>query len=606
MNSRWRFGATQSYSTEAKPLRSARIFRGGWIKELAPGGPEYGRRWIVPAVALYAVTVIAYFVLPAPADFSGSLIGSAVYNHDAVLNAGILEWGYRSLWSPGLRVFDWPAGFPLKNGLAGTENLLGWQLIYSPMRVIGLSVPASYSITLLSSLVISGTTCAALARRLGASIPGALTGGFIFAFNPFHLDHLIHVQTMAICWSPLAILGLDFCLEKRSLQGLIMLVIGIVMTVASGMYFGVFLAGVLPAYAALCWLTGRYRLSAQSVMCIGAGALLCVALLLPIILPYLEFGRDYGRYPHPGSELALSALSLRSLAQTPIWLSAWSSSILAAKGTGWFANAFPGIVTLVLASVGLVEAPAHRAKRNIVVILVVLAAVCLLLSFGPTLQIRPGQSLTLANSLPLPGKIWLYFSAIRWPMRIYMYSTLSLALVASLGASELLDKRRHVWRIPVSMLIMTLLFIELRPATWFVRRSLAIANPLKISDAYAFLAREEDRGGVVELPSRMDSGLATPFATRYVYGGASHLRGVVAFHGSMFPPVLESLRVATHNLPAPAAIQIMRTHGVSRLVVHKNLMPADSAHLITSEMNRQGFPAIFNTGSATVFSLGRR
>ena len=75
---------------------------------------------------------------PPLADFNGILIGSAVYNHDAVLNAGILEWGYRSLWTSGLHVFDWPAGFPLKNGLAGTENLLGWQLIYSPMRAIGL------------------------------------------------------------------------------------------------------------------------------------------------------------------------------------------------------------------------------------------------------------------------------------------------------------------------------------------------------------------------------------------------------------------------------------------------------------------------------------
>ena len=600
-----RFGATQSYSTHAKSLRSASHFSGEHILEQASVEPERDGRWLFAAFALYAFTVIAYFVMPAAADLSSLLIGSALYNHDAVLNAGILEWGYRSLWTPDLRVFDWPAGFPLMNGLAGTENLLGWQLIYSPMRAIGLSVPGSYNVTLLSSLVISGTTCAALARRLGASGSAALIGGFVFAFNPFHMDHLIHVQTMAVCWSPLAILGLDMSLEKPSWRGSIVLVAAILMTVASGMYFGVFLAGVLPAYAVLCWVAGRHHYSAQTMMWIGAAALLCFAMLLPIILPYLEFARAYGRYPHPGSELALSALSLKSLLQTPIWLSAWSGSILAAHGTGWFANAFPGLVSLFLACAGIFAARKDRAIRNIVAILVVLATACVLLAFGPTLQIRPGEALALANSLPLPGKIWLYFSAIRWPMRIYMYATLSLALIAALGASKLVNTRPHVWRIPLSMLIMTLLFIELRPAAWYARRSLSIPDPVRLSDAYTFLGLEKDRGGVVELPSRMDSGLATPYATRYVYGGTSHLRGVVAFHGSMYPPVLDSLRVASHDLPAPAAIQMMQTHGVSRLVLHRDLMSADSASLITSEMTGQGFPVIFSTRGSTVFSLLR-
>lgn len=522
-----------------------------------------------------------------------------------MLNAGILEWGFRSLWTPSLHVFDWPGGFPLNNGLAGTENLLGWQLIYSPMRAFGLSVPASYNVTLLSSLVVSGTTCAALARRLGASVPGALIGGFIFAFNPFHLDHLIHVQTMAVCWSPLAILGLDISLEKQSWRGLIFLAVGILMTVASGMYFAVFLAAVLPAYAVLCWITGRYHFSTGAMLRIGAAVVICCIVLLPIILPYLRFARDYGRYPHTGSELALSALSLRSLVQTPKWLSSWSASVLAANGTGWFANAFPGIVTLVLAGAGIVEARGNRRARNIVILLIALAIACILLAFGPTLQIRPGQPLEFANSFPLPGKIWLHISAIRWPMRIYMYTILSLALLASLGASNLLNITPRVWRIPVSLLIMTMLVVELRPAGWFARRSLSISDPAQMSDAYAFLRRERDRGGVVELPSRMDSGLATPFATRYVYGGTSHLRGVVAFHGSMFPPVLESLRVASHDLPAPAAIQIMRTHGVSRLVIHKDLMSADSARVITSELNGQGFPIVFSTAASTVFSLLR-
>ena len=567
------------------------------------GEPGRDRRWIFAAVALYALAVVAYFVFPAGSSFSRILIGSAVYNHDAVLNAGILEWGYRSIWAPGLHFFDWPAGFPLKNGLAGTENLFGWHLIYSPMRAIGFSVPASYNVAILTSLVIAGTTCAALARRLGATVSGALIGGFIFAFNPFHVDHLIHVQTMAICWSPLAILGLDMSLENASPRGLLYLAAGILMTVASGMYFAVFLAMVLPGYAVLCWLTNRHHFSTRSVAWTGATALACIIVLLPILLPYVAFARNYGRYPHAGSELALSALSLRSLLQTPAWLSAWSRSILAANGTGWFANAFPGVTTVALAGIGVFGARYNRLAKNNVVILVVIAAVCVLLAFGPTLQLSAGRPVVLATWVPLPGKIWLYFSAIRWPMRIYMYSVLSLALLASLGTSSVLNKVGVRWRVPVSMLVMTLLFFELRPASWFAQRSLAIGDPAQMSDAYTFLKNERDRGGIVEVPSKMDSGLATPFATRYVYGSPSHLRGVIAFHGSMFPPLLESLRVASHSLPAPEAVRMMQQHGVTRLVIHNDLMSADSAHILSAALLSQGYAVVARTRSSTIFSL---
>jgi hypothetical protein len=186
-----------------------------------------------------------------------------------------------------------------------------------------------------------------------------------------------------------------------------------------------------------------------------------------------------------------------------------------------------------------------------------------------------------------------------------MYSLLCLAVLASLGASSLLQMRNAVWRVPVSMLIIIMLFFELRPSAWFAGKSLSIGNPGQISDAYSFLRTEKDRGGVVELPSKMDSGLATPFATKYAYGAASHLRGAIAFHGSMYPPVLESLRVVSHSLPAPDAIRMMQRHGVSRLVVHKDLMSVDSARSITAQLTAQGFPVIFATGSSTVFSLIR-
>jgi len=565
--------------------------------------PIERRVWYATLLSSYALLAIVLFVLPVRHSFSEVLLGTGTYRHDAVLNAGILEWGFRSLWSPALRFFDWPPGFPLHGTLAATENLIGWQILYSPLRAAGASVAASYNTVLLSSLAISATGCAALAQRFGASRIAAAIGGIAFAFNPFHVDHMIHLQTMAVCWSPFAILGVDMALEDGSIKGLLLVAGAFAMTVLSGMYFGVFLVFVLPAYAILCWLTGRFRFSASTATTIGLTCLISGVLLLPVVRPYLDYVRSYGRYPHSGAEVSLSALSLRSLLQTPVWLGAWRASILATTTTGGFASAFPGITTLGLASAGVFAWRRDRQTTRVIIILVVLAGVCLLLAFGPTLLLRRGEPLQFTRSLPLPGEIFLHFSVIRWPMRIYMYTVLCLAVLASLGATKILEMTNDRWRNVVASCFVAAMLIELHPSEWFVQRSTTVWNPMQMSDAYSFLRNETDRGGIVELPSKMDSGLTTPFATRYAYGSSGHLRGVIAFHGSMFPPLLDSLRLASFDLPRPDAIGMMQRHGVTRLVIHNDLMSPDSSRSLVRALQAQGYPIVLSTPGSTVFSL---
>lgn len=564
--------------------------------------PIEGIVWYAALASLYASLAIAFFVLPVGAHFGDVLLGTGTYRHDAVLNAGILEWGFRSIWSSDLRFFDWPPGFPLKGTLAATENLVGWQVFYTPMRALGAGVAASYNAALLASLVISGAGCAALSLRLGASKTGAAIGGIVFAFNPFHLDHMIHLQTMAVCWSPLALLGLDMALENGSLKGLLIMGGAIIMTVLSGMYFGVFLVLVLPLYAFLCWITGRHKFSATNAAAVAVACMISGVLLTPILLHYLGYVQSYGRYPHSAEEVSLSALSLRSLLQTPVWLTSWRETILATITTGGFASAFPGIATLVLTLAGsfsIRDAP----RKHTNVIFVTLTCLCVLLALGPTLLLRRGEPLGSTQWLPLPGEIFLYFSAVRWPMRIYMYAVMCMGVLASFGVTRAIRLTRVRWHPLLAGLIVAVLIIELRPGAWYVRNSTRVASPIGMSDAYAFLKNERDRGGVVELPSKMDSGITTPFATRYAYGSSGHLRGVIAFHGSMFPPLLDSLRLSSFMLPKPEAIAMMQRNGVTRLVIHNDLMSADSSKLLVSSLRDQGFPIVFRTRNSTVFSL---
>src|SRR5690349_3308821 len=129
--------------------------------------------WGLLVITTYVFTVLAYFAAPLGPRWPSTLLGTAPFAPDAVLNAGILEWGYRTLWSPFPHIFDWTAGFPLSNSLANTENLIGWQLFYSPLRWVGVSTVAAYNIVLLTSIVLAGLSAACLASHFGANRYGA-------------------------------------------------------------------------------------------------------------------------------------------------------------------------------------------------------------------------------------------------------------------------------------------------------------------------------------------------------------------------------------------------------------------------------------------------
>src|SRR5215471_7938161 len=107
------------------------------------------------AVFLYAATAGAGFVWPLARSFGDRLMGTALFAPDAILSAGILEWGYRRLWSSSRHVFEWTAGLPLHGSLAATENLIGWQLFYTPLRLFGCGPVAAYNSLILISFVLS-------------------------------------------------------------------------------------------------------------------------------------------------------------------------------------------------------------------------------------------------------------------------------------------------------------------------------------------------------------------------------------------------------------------------------------------------------------------
>lgn len=559
--------------------------------------------WTIAIPGTYALTAFMYFVIPLLPRWGSALLGTALFAPDAVLNAGILEWGYRSLWSSSLAVFDWPAGFPVRNTLANVEHLLGWQIGYSALRSLGVTIAGAYNTLLLVSFVISGLGAALLARRFGASTGGAWVAGLVFAFAPFHVNHAVHLQTMSIAWSPFAILFLDRFLDQRRFIDAAGIAIAYVLSVLSGMYFAVLLPLILTTYTVLAFALRRHRFDWRAIGGLIMAMLVSVAVLSPVLLPYVRFTREFPLQHNRGTLSSLS-IALGDLVRIPDWVVVWSGTPLAEASN--FAAAFPGLMVLLLVTCGLLlRAEQHAVPdRRGMLALMCLAAV--LLAFGPVLQIDQGRNVRLAGiSVPMPGIIFMAISAIRFPMRILLYAYLFGSVLAGLGATALeLRVPARVRAVLISVLVLAIA-VEFWPYPRVAAGSVTLPPPLELSEAYPFLADESDRGAVVELPGADNTGYRTPVMSRYSLGSAGHLRRIVGYNGSVPLPAADRLQYAAGRLPDERARGILTTAGVTRLVVHRDLMAPGQAEQLIGRLNAAGYRAVFQGTDATVFALER-
>jgi hypothetical protein len=241
---------------------------------------------------------------------------------------------------------------------------------------------------------------------------------------------------MAVCWSPFAILFLDRYLETRHPRDAVGLAAMFIMSALSSIYFGVFLGIVLPLYAALCWISKRYRFDLKTFFGLAATGAVAIVFLTPIITHYVQFNRAVG-YHHSAQTLAGFSMEVAALLRVPDWLALWSWSPSVRVSTFasplTFTSAFPGLAAVFLAGYAIVRGARDPAQRRSIVVLACLLVVCYLLALGPILKpinLNPAPG---ASWLPMPGKIWLLIPGVRWPMRVFFFALLAGSVLSGLG-----------------------------------------------------------------------------------------------------------------------------------------------------------------------------
>ena len=551
--------------------------------------------WLV-AAAVYLVTAIVYFAVPIWRTFGESLLGSTLFGPDNVLNAGILEWGYKVIRSSSLHLFDWPSGYPLHNTLAGTENLIGWQPLFLPQRLLGIGIVAAYNVCILLSFVISGLTGNLFARRCGVPNDGALIAGFVFAFAPLHVGLAVQFQSLIICWLPLGIVLFERVLGERSIGNIVALAFVFVMTTLGSLYYGVFLALILAVWYPLGLVTGRFERSWAGAARVAVAAALTLGAMVPFLVQYVRVSSMFG-FDRSIAYAIERSMGVADFFMLQSWLLLWGKSPIRQRVE--YGAAFPGFVVLVL----LIASIKWKAPRHLKPTLLVVAAICAILSLGPRLKVFTYPTSYLEN-VPMPGAILGLIPGIRMPSRMLPCAFIFLGVLAGGGASVLLA-RRPDWRRLMVPIILLAAAIDAFPAPSFANESWRLRAPLASSDAYAYLAQSADTTAIIELPKADSTGFTLPAKSAYVYGSIGHLRRTVSYNLSVSLPATDSLQAEAERLPDESARASLVAHGVRRLVVHNRFFKADSAEARLARLNSAGYPVLFRGRDATVYALDR-
>ncbi len=366
-----------------------------------------------------------------PGDFGDPLFTSWVLAWDAThLGRG---WWSANIFAP----------HPLS--LAYSEHFLPQALQALPIYALTRNPILSYNLLFLSTFALSGLGMFLLGRELTGSATAGFVAGLAFAFAPYRMANIPHLQVLSSAWMPFVLFGLHrhFATGRGGpLAG------AAAAWLAQNLSCGYYLLFFTPVvFLYIAWELTRRGLwrDTRALRRAGAAIAIVLAATAPFLLPYLEL-RQLGFNPRSLAETRRFSADVYAYLTADPSLRLWGSLAQAwPKSEGLL---FPGLTIVALAAIGMYRLPektaSQRSLRSPRFFLIVIAALVITLLLGYSIRL-PGLKITSLSRVlavcAIAGAVWLAASRQsreswrRWllsPAGIFAAITL-FALVMSFG-----------------------------------------------------------------------------------------------------------------------------------------------------------------------------
>ncbi len=288
-------------------------------------------------------------------------LGSGLQDlYDAKLNAWILHWDFHQTFRDPLHLFDANIFHPARYALAFSENLFGAALFGFPLFAAGVSTLAVYNVLFLLGMFLSALAAWLLAREVTGDNAASLLAGVVYAFGPWRISQIPHIQHQWGAFLPLLLLFLLRYVRDGAPRDRVLFGVCLAWNALCNIHYAIFSGVLLVVSGVWAWLPGgpieRRRVLALLPAAAAAGAVVAVFLV-----PYARASRLYG--------FERSTAEAETYSGRPgDFLSAGSRNHLYGAITQRFAmpegDFFPGLVPFALALVGLLGTKPGSGSRE--------------------------------------------------------------------------------------------------------------------------------------------------------------------------------------------------------------------------------------------------
>lgn len=524
--------------------------------------------WYEPVCAglLYAcaTVVLAWPLSRAPATTvldAGSLYGpagAALVQRDINLTMWTLAWVSRAVVTDPVHLFDANVFYPARSTLACSEHMLGNAPFFAPVYLVTGNPVLAHQLTLAASFVVAGLAMAAYVYYWTRDRLAAVAAGFFFAFAPYRVWQLGTLHVVSIGYLPLVLLGVDATLDGRDgWRAVAGLSAALLLSSLCSFYVGYATFTLAGVYLVTGTVWRGRRALRRVAPALGAIAVAVVGVAV-VSAPYVMFQRSgvIRDYTQPGAT-SLALLSMVKLGPTGLL-----ACFIARR-----CESIPQFLTygaLVLGIFGVCAT--SRWPRWP---LVILAAVAVVLSLGPTLPIGP-------QAVPLPWR-WLAatvpgFSAMRIPQRFGAVVTTAVMGLAGLGLAAVrggLERRGR--RALAGWLAVLAVGVVVAEATPGGLRALPMPVGDGVPALYRWLGVHGDDGPLLELPVHPGARRFLHRQSLVMYYSTFHWLPMVNGYSSYPPPVFTEVMTVAEDLPAPAALDgILERIALRWVVLHRD------------------------------------
>lgn len=518
-----------------------------------------GSTWLGVTLLFAALTAVMLWPM---ARHAGSV---APDHQDVYFSMWRLRWIAHALSTSPSHLFDANIFYPEKDTLAYSDAMLVEGVIAAPFaRANPILV---HNLMMLAAIATSAIAMFALCRRLTGSRGAGLVAGVAFAFAPYRFEHLMHMELQWTVWMPLAFLALHQLLETGRWRDGLALGGCVALQLLSSIYYGLFLATLLGAGAALLLFSERRLAWTRLLPPLAAAGLVVIAISA-------AYARPYGRVHEVVGDRPAEQVHLFS-AQPHDYLIApdgnWLYGRRGRPGHGE-RRLFPGtIVTLLAFAALLLRSPSPRLLTYLL-----LLAIAFDLSLGFS-----------GVTFPILSRCVAPFRGLRAVARLGIFVILFLSVLAAYGYAFIVSASRPAVRAALCTALIAAMLGE------YATTVRVVEFPASAPAVYTFLARQPF-GVVAEVPVDAPGDFAE---ARAAYFSTFDWLPIVNGYSGNFPPSYLSRADRLAEFPSDRALMQLRRDGVTYLVVHEASYTTSRARQVEEALLRAGMADLGTFGA---------